>query len=308
MEALPSSGPGSPHRHLVDLTISHHQSLRVCETPASRSGPDGGIGRHDGLKIRCPQGREGSSPSPGTRSDLLRCRWRPSSEISGGPVNHSFVTHTTETDALVLIRVSPNTRASVHPIALRCPYCRHMSTLDRVAPANENDFDFSGTRLGLRSCSGCDPRADLRPRMHHWMSPEGIQWCIRERHGRGTRGCGCRTWRRCRRSAGSRTRTRKIVKLRPGIDPSEPGYNLARVDDSLIAEICVAVSLAAIALIIIAPWRRVRDEPRLKREVQARLLLGDDPDEVAADADAAEQEELAHRPDPPVELPHHPTT
>ena len=26
----------------------------------------GGIGRHNGLKIRCPKGREGSTPFPGT--------------------------------------------------------------------------------------------------------------------------------------------------------------------------------------------------------------------------------------------------
>tara|TARA_B100001758_G_C17962207_1_gene378914 strand:+ start:34 stop:201 length:168 start_codon:yes stop_codon:yes gene_type:complete len=27
--------------------------------------PDGEIGRHNGLKIRCPLGRAGSSPAPG---------------------------------------------------------------------------------------------------------------------------------------------------------------------------------------------------------------------------------------------------
>lgn len=32
---------------------------------------DGGIGRRYGLKIRCPLGREGSSPSPGTKGDFL---------------------------------------------------------------------------------------------------------------------------------------------------------------------------------------------------------------------------------------------
>ena len=29
--------------------------------------PDGEIGRHNGLKIRCPLGRAGSSPAPGTK-------------------------------------------------------------------------------------------------------------------------------------------------------------------------------------------------------------------------------------------------
>ena len=31
--------------------------------------PDGGIGRHVGLKIQWPRGRAGSSPAPGTLGD-----------------------------------------------------------------------------------------------------------------------------------------------------------------------------------------------------------------------------------------------
>ena len=34
--------------------------------------PDGGIGRRDGFKIRCPKGRVGSSPTPGTESVVER--------------------------------------------------------------------------------------------------------------------------------------------------------------------------------------------------------------------------------------------
>ena len=34
-------------------------------------GPGGGIGRRYGLKIRCPKGRAGSSPAPGTIQDNL---------------------------------------------------------------------------------------------------------------------------------------------------------------------------------------------------------------------------------------------
>ena len=36
--------------------------------------PDGEIGRHNGLKIRCPLGRAGSSPAPGTfnREDNMK--------------------------------------------------------------------------------------------------------------------------------------------------------------------------------------------------------------------------------------------
>ena len=74
---------------------------------------------------------------------------------------------------------------------------------------------------------------------------------------------------------------------------------MVRVDDSLFAAISVGVCLAAIALIIIAPWRRVRDEPRLERDIETRLLLGENPDDVAAAADAAEADKLARRPDLP---------
>jgi hypothetical protein len=78
------------------------------------------------------------------------------------------------------------------------------------------------------------------------------------------------------------------------------------VNVSLIAVICVAACVLAIILIVVAPWRRVRDEPPLEADVQTRLLLGESPEEVAAEADAAEADELAHRPDPPVELPRRP--
>ena len=36
----------------------------------SASSPGGGIGRRYGLKIRCPKGRAGSSPAPGTNESL----------------------------------------------------------------------------------------------------------------------------------------------------------------------------------------------------------------------------------------------
>ena len=63
---------------------------------------------------------------------------------------------------------------------------------------------------------------------------------------------------------------------------------LGPVDASLLAVICVGACALAITLIVVAPWRRVRDEPPLEPDVQTRLLLGDSPEEVAAEADAAE--------------------
>jgi len=43
------------------------------------------------------------------------------------------------------------------------------------------------------------------------------------------------------------------------------------------------VSVLALALIIVAPWRTVRREPPLAEEIEARLLLGEDPDEIDRD-------------------------
>lgn len=39
-------------------------------------------------------------------------------------------------------------------------------------------------------------------------------------------------------------------------------------------------SILALVLIVVAPWRTVRKEPRLDPEVETRLLLGEDPDAV----------------------------
>jgi hypothetical protein len=74
----------------------------------------------------------------------------------------------------------------------------------------------------------------------------------------------------------------------------------------LLAVICVGACVVAIVLIVVAPWRRVREEPPLEPDLQARLLLGESPAEVAAEADAAEADQLARRPDPPVEFPRRP--
>ena len=70
----------------------------------------------------------------------------------------------------------------------------------------------------------------------------------------------------------------------------------------MVAVICAGICVIAILVIVLAPWRRVRNEPRLGSDVESRLLLGEDPNEIAADADAEEADDLAHRPDPPVDL------
>ena len=66
----------------------------------------------------------------------------------------------------------------------------------------------------------------------------------------------------------------------------------------MIGVIIIAACLGVIALIVIAPWRRVRDEPPLDETTQTRLLLGEDVDQIAADADAAEAQALAELPIP----------
>lgn len=50
--------------------------------------------------------------------------------------------------------------------------------------------------------------------------------------------------------------------------------------------IIVAVAAAALVVIVVAPWRRVRAESTLPPDVQARLLLGETPSDVAGEAES----------------------
>jgi hypothetical protein len=52
--------------------------------------------------------------------------------------------------------------------------------------------------------------------------------------------------------------------------------------------IVVALAIVAFLLILVAPWKGVRREQPLHPDIETRLLLGEDPATVAADADAAE--------------------
>lgn len=54
-----------------------------------------------------------------------------------------------------------------------------------------------------------------------------------------------------------------------------------------IVGLCV-LSAVVLVLIVIAPWKRVRDEPGLDDEAETRLLLGEDPE--AIDRDLTERE------------------
>lgn len=59
--------------------------------------------------------------------------------------------------------------------------------------------------------------------------------------------------------------------------------------------VAVAVTLAAtsallLVLIVVAPWRSVRQEPPLDDAVESRILLGEDPAQIAEE-EMEEQEE-----------------
>ena len=58
----------------------------------------------------------------------------------------------------------------------------------------------------------------------------------------------------------------------------------------LVGGICGLFAIAMIVLVIAGPSRRLREEAALDDEVQARLLLGEDPDEIDRDLEAREEE------------------
>ena len=59
-----------------------------------------------------------------------------------------------------------------------------------------------------------------------------------------------------------------------------------------VVGLCI-LSAVALLLIVIAPWKKVRDEPGLDDEAETRLLLGEDPDEIDRDLAAREAERRA---------------
>ena len=56
----------------------------------------------------------------------------------------------------------------------------------------------------------------------------------------------------------------------------------------LFAGLLFVLSVVVLVLLVWAPWKSVRNEPPLPDDVETRLLLGEDPDQIAADQDAAE--------------------
>ena len=59
-----------------------------------------------------------------------------------------------------------------------------------------------------------------------------------------------------------------------------------------IVGLCV-LSVVILILIVVAPWKRVRDESGLDDEAETRLLLGEDPEEIDRDLAARDAERRA---------------
>ena len=74
------------------------------------------------------------------------------------------------------------------------------------------------------------------------------------------------------------------------------------MDTSVVVVIIVGLALVALVAIIVAPSRKVRAERPLPGDVEARVLLGESPRDIAATLDAREEQarhEHEHQPSPP---------
>jgi hypothetical protein len=56
----------------------------------------------------------------------------------------------------------------------------------------------------------------------------------------------------------------------------------------LLAGLLFVLGVVVLVLLVWAPWKSVRREPPLPDDIETRLLLGEDPAQIAADQDAAE--------------------
>jgi hypothetical protein len=65
---------------------------------------------------------------------------------------------------------------------------------------------------------------------------------------------------------------------------------LALHTNQWVAILVGVACLLALVVIVVAPWRRIRSEPRMRGDVETRLLLVDDPKEIAEEEDEEEAE------------------
>jgi hypothetical protein len=54
---------------------------------------------------------------------------------------------------------------------------------------------------------------------------------------------------------------------------------------AIVAAVVAALAIGVFVLVLVAPWKSVRREGPLDPDVEARLLLGEDPAAIAADED-----------------------
>jgi hypothetical protein len=75
-----------------------------------------------------------------------------------------------------------------------------------------------------------------------------------------------------------------------GIGPgSLPGVSVVAADTAIVvAGLAFVLGVVVLVLLVWAPWNSVRNEPPLPDDIETRLLLGEDPAQIAADQDAAE--------------------
>jgi hypothetical protein len=70
---------------------------------------------------------------------------------------------------------------------------------------------------------------------------------------------------------------------------------LALETNQWVAILVGVACLGVLVVIVVAPWRRIRSEPRIPNDVETRLLLGENPKEIADEED----EEIAEGPSGP---------
>jgi hypothetical protein len=71
------------------------------------------------------------------------------------------------------------------------------------------------------------------------------------------------------------------------------------MDMAIVVVIVVGIALVALLAIIVAPSRRIRSERPLPEDVEARVLLGESPREIAAELEDDDHEEPAAESTPP---------
>jgi len=65
---------------------------------------------------------------------------------------------------------------------------------------------------------------------------------------------------------------------------------LALETNQWVAILVGVACLGVLVVIVVAPWRRIRSEPRIPDDVESRILLGEDPREIAEEEDKEKAE------------------